>query len=690
MSSFEAPPIEPYLPPINFVLSQSSDNTGTLCETRQYERVTNSKGEKIVLRSGAPRPRLTRGIQDEWSAKSALVVIKEIDSSGCPHTELEIQSPYMKAALKSCIPQYASMDIEQKSIILHNEPRCVFHFRQELMNYHHDRMQADDRQAALHVKYLLDYMFNILSSEIRHFTQHMNNPLLQPSLEFSNLWMAFVPGDIIFVKGGVHHTMREESWGHRGHLLRLSEMNRSPSWKQTWPEGGRWEVVGYKIDYDQPDFGHCRDEIHIARYEGTKALQDLEVVPLQYHPNHETIRARFIERGKMFVNFRGRHYQQYKGVARLLSGGSLANMTEEEDTSKSCPIHVNGRIIIDYEGFLAARPTRQPYFHRTEKTFAANLGQHLAMSDNEFMICDGFVAGFALKEKKWGWFEVDLIQDVEFDESSFDSLILQGGIKEILYALVKSHKSRDSEFDDVIKGKGKGLIFLLHGEPGTGKTLTAESIAEDLKMPIIRMNAARLGSSMAEIEGNLTATFELAEKWGAIALLDEADVFLEQRGRLDLERNRLVAAFLRAIEYFGGILFLTTNRVESFDRAFISRIHLTLHYPMLDSDSRNKIWKTFLSRPGCEVEAELLRGDSLDDLAREGLNGREIRNAVHIANALASGQGRLINKEDLSQALSAMRKFQPRLGESRGDDEGEPAGTSAKRAAKRRRVSEEL
>lgn len=60
-------------------------------------------------------------------------------------------------------------------------------------------------------------------------------------------------------------------------------------------------------------------------------------------------------------------------------------------------------------------------------------------------------------------------------------------------------------------------------------------------MPLLRMDAATLGSDMAEVEKNLTSIFQLAERWQAISLLDEADVFLEQRCPSEIERNRLVA-----------------------------------------------------------------------------------------------------------------------------------------------------
>jgi len=95
------------------------------------------------------------------------------------------------------------------------------------------------------------------------------------------------------------------------------------------------------------------------------------------------------------------------------------------------------------------------------------------MSDEEYMICSDVAAGYSLEQKKWGFFSVDSIQDIEFNDDAFDSLIIQEDSKKMMLALVKSHAEGELAFDDVIKGKGKGLIFLLYGEPGTGKTLTA-------------------------------------------------------------------------------------------------------------------------------------------------------------------------------------------------------------------------
>jgi AAA+ superfamily predicted ATPase len=98
------------------------------------------------------------------------------------------------------------------------------------------------------------------------------------------------------------------------------------------------------------------------------------------------------------------------------------------------------------------------------------------------------------------------------------------------------------------------------------------------------------------VENRLSEYFQLAEGWGCIVLLDEADVFLARRERKDLERNALVSVFLRTLEYYGGILFLTTNRTGDVDEAFRSRFHVALHYGHLERQQSAEIWRTNLRR----------------------------------------------------------------------------------------------
>lgn len=214
-------------------------------------------------------------------------------------------------------------------------------------------------------------------------------------------------------------------------------------------------------------------------------------------------------------------------------------------------------------------------------------------------------------------------------------MVLQPEFKEVVLAFVEAQLSQVDQFDDVIRGKGRGIILLLQGQPGVGKTLTAESVAEEMKRPLYTMSAGELGETPAEVEMNLQRTLELCTTWGAVLLLDECDVFLEKRSELSLKKNKLVAVFLRLLEYYRGVLFLTTNRISAFDPAFESRIHLTIDYPKLDGEARERIWKNFLNG-GANETSRPIALDDLHSLSELDLNGRQIKNIVKTAGLLAA------------------------------------------------------
>ena len=157
-------------------------------------------------------------------------------------------------------------------------------------------------------------------------------------------------------------------------------------------------------------------------------------------------------------------------------------------------------------------------------------------------------------------------------------------------------------------------------------------MAEKLRRPLYSVTVGELGSSLESLEKNLRDLLEVSARWNAITLIDEADIFMQKRQDADIERNGFVGIFLRLLEYHRGILFLTTNRVESFDEAFKSRISLSLVYKNLDEKARLKVWRTFLQKAG---------PTSVDPvpLAKLPLNGREIRSVLRLAAALKTAEG---------------------------------------------------
>lgn len=244
-----------------------------------------------------------------------------------------------------------------------------------------------------------------------------------------------------------------------------------------------------------------------------------------------------------------------------------------------------------------------------------------------------------------GGFPVSRLQQVLWSDDPFQSLVIGPKQKTLIHSLVKQH-SQNGGYDDVIQGKGLGLIGLLSGNPGCGKTLTAEAVAEVTKRPLYPVSAGELGTEPEKVDKQLTAILDISHKWSAILLLDEADVFLQERDAKDVARNALVSIFLRQLEYYQGIMILTTNRIGDCDPAFESmastepgscdysanhyaytgRIHFSIHYPDLDVKARNVIWRAFISRAHSSAGTKSLFNDEqIEELAKHEMNGRQVR-----------------------------------------------------------------
>lgn len=281
---------------------------------------------------------------------------------------------------------------------------------------------------------------------------------------------------------------------------------------------------------------------------------------------------------------------------------------------------------------------------------------------------------------------MDQIRDVTWNKQAFESLVAEKDMKELILALVTNQLEAETG-TDLIENKGNGLIMLLHGSPGTGKTFTAESVAEVAEKPLYPVTCGDIGTEPGAVEKYLESVFHLGKIWDCVVLLDEAEVFLEQRTLQDLHRNALVSVFLRAIEYYDGILILTTNRVGTFDEAFKSRIQLALRYERLKDHQRKQIWWNFLDRLANLGEQDIDFPDiqcHLDELTKYPLNGREIRNAITTARQLAKYKKVKMGFTHLKRAITVADKFDRYLSDVR---EADPEGSG--RSGENGRYSDE-
>ncbi|KAF2729184.1 hypothetical protein EJ04DRAFT_568860 [Polyplosphaeria fusca] len=367
------------------------------------------------------------------------------------------------------------------------------------------------------------------------------------------------------------------------------------------------------------------------------------------------------------------HFQKKKNIAGMnFGGGVIANVTKIDKreifepvvcTNPGC---ANCTDICDDSKF--DEEARAEFVKKTDLLRYATAKD---LSDEHFILLPARMYGYALQERKWHAFNVDSVSELDdrLNKSTstargFDELVLQKGHKDLIQALVRNQtrqfhsassdqvaggadqEDHDFMMMDLVQGKGRGLIILLHGVPGVGKTSTAECVASQLKRPLFPITCGDLGTDPSTVEKNLEEYFKLAQRWGCVLLLDEADVFLARRSTEHLKRNGLVSVFLRVLEYYGGVLILTTNRIGEFDEAFRSRIHVSLYYPPLDEEANRGIWEMNLKRvqeaDKVVVDEEEIRefyeGRWSETEERKGFrwNGRQIKNAFQTAIALAN------------------------------------------------------
>ncbi len=198
-----------------------------------------------------------------------------------------------------------------------------------------------------------------------------------------------------------------------------------------------------------------------------------------------------------------------------------------------------------------------------------------------------YLAVFCLARHRRYKIHAAYLDDYVWNENAAANLVLPDISKDLVDTLIGESRTA---FRDVVEGKTGGACVMLAGAPGTGKTLTAEVFAEAAKRPLYSVQAAQLGIKATDVETNLVAVLDRGSRWNAVVLIDEADVYVVERGR-DMEHNAIVAAWLRVLEYQTSILFLTTNRAETVDDAILSRCIARIDYSIPDPDQQCQIWR---------------------------------------------------------------------------------------------------
>lgn len=559
-----------------------------------------------------------------------------------------IQSQWLKEALGEIFEGYPGVHCALKRLVFEAPFTPFVHRWNEFVDY---RLRKDlDETTKNH----LDVLHDVLREELKDVLKTFEDYVKHGVVTYEHLWAIFPLGELVFAQA------------HHGAMSAL--VLRSGRYVKTQC-GNAYQLQVADIDWNGKHFGRRAEYITIYEFMGTQSILGLKAFPLSFHPQETEIRGLLTERGKKFEELAGSHYKEYRGFA--ITWDSKGN---------EVPIYCSGRIIVDSDAFgrfseyyinwvepLAAKEGAIEPACASQTLHLEIKGQdkyvfgkrkeekRMRLTPKHHLTCSSRVRGYSLKKKQWLEFYVDLINDISFNANAFDALVLPEDQKELILSFAESQAMHATTFDDVISGKGRGHITLLSGPPGVGKTLTAESVAEHMRAPLYMMSAGDLGINPDQVEARLSKILEMIAKWNAVLLLDECDVFLEKRSTHDLERNKLVSIFLRVLEYYEGILFLTTNRIDNIDLAFQSRIHISMSYPDLTDESRRHIWENFLKvlDAGQGQGQERLWGEGdLDELAKVQLNGRQIKNVLKSAALLSARKKEGVSRKYIDMVLA--------------------------------------
>lgn len=249
----------------------------------------------------------------------------------------------------------------------------------------------------------------------------------------------------------------------------------------------------------------------------------------------------------------------------------------------------------------------------------------------------------------------DLAQRIE-SPATWDDLVLPEAQREILREIAIHVRQRTKVYQHwgfAGKGaRGLGISALFAGASGTGKTMAAEVLANELRLDLYRIDLSSVVSKyIGETEKNLRRLFDAAEAGGAILLFDEADALFGKRSEVkdshDRYANIEVSYLLQRMESYRGLAILTTNLKSALDTAFLRRIRFVVQFPFPDAVQRAEIWRRVFP-PATPTE-----GLNVEALARLSVAGGNIRNIALNAAFLAADADEPVRPSHLLNAARA-------------------------------------
>merc|ERR1712000_775542 len=644
------------------------------------------------------------------------------EDAGYDVTNADIQEPIMliwsqhlKNALKAVVAYYPYFKITDGPLSVTAPYRVLHHHYHELVAYMDNQPAFHDEDYAVttkhHIEVLTQDPLVDLAKEVERWD---HSP---PLATYDYFWLLLKPGSIMYAK-------RYDIW--TPYVVSSVEGGQ-----YAYQPSDHYKINAWLLESNGSKVLRFMETFTVAPWLGEQAIDSLPVVPAAYWKEDMaaqggmTMRQKCIEEGRLYWDLlKGPRYMEYDG--------NLVNSNSMSIRPTGPTGFMSGRVIADIPGFekyQSSSPERAhspppcrggrgppppPQKDHLPKSLprcgCTPCSEHRELGANDspwagfedldprthtpplnedfYLLLSNTVPGFILGTRRWGHLAISNLKPVVTDKEAFKCLQIDEDIKNTVKALIGQFATGSAEGtvhpwgNDFIKNKGEGRIFLFHGEPGVGKTCTAECIAELTSRPLLSLTAGDLSIDSWRVEQNLSYFLELGQRYGALVLLDEADVYLERRRSRDIDRNGLVSVFLRALEYYSGCIVISTNRVRTFDAAFMSRIHVALHYQNLRDEDRERIWQNNFDRLDRDSQGKVRVSQAAREYIFRGLevsglrwNGREIRNAMQTSLALAEaeseGAGRVTVGEKHIRAVVKMSQGFKDYMEGGGDEDSE-------------------
>ena len=285
----------------------------------------------------------------------------------------------------------------------------------------------------------------------------------------------------------------------------------------------------------------------------------------------------------------------------LSSGGGWARLVNDEEILKERALTLDA--VGDILGKYLRKAGRSARFDETVERAVEKMHNDVPAHLFTELPVHGYILLFHLDLHHHLWVHVDDLKPYEYQPALKQKLVLPPEQTDLIDILTAE---MDVLMDDIVEGKSGGTTVLCAGPAGVGKTLTAEVYAEIIGRPLYRVHSGQLGLNVTQMEQELKETLTRAQRWGAVMLIDEADVYIKRRDD-NIAANAVVGVFLRVLEYFNGLLFLTTNRVNDIDEAIVSRCIALIKYHPPGVEDRRKIWSVMTQQFGLEVAPELIQ-----------------------------------------------------------------------------------